>query len=239
MKIFPAIDLKDKQVVRLTQGDFNKVKVYGVDSVGISGEFERAGAENIHIIDLDGARDGVVTNVDKIKDIAATGRLFVQVGGCIRDEQSIDAYLSLGVNRVILGTVAVEDFAFLERMISKHKERIAVSVDVRAGKVATRGWLKDSELNAIDFCLKLEQAGVNTIIFTDISRDGLLGGANIEFCKTLNDKLSCDIIAAGGVSSLEDIRALSGIGLHGAIIGKALYEGKLTLTDSLKEAAKC
>ena len=237
IEIFPAIDLKGKQVVRLTQGDFDRVTVYDSDPAVVARQFADVGARNLHVIDLDGARDGKITNVDQIKDIVALGRMFVQVGGGIRDEQSIDAYLGLGINRVILGTVAVEDFAFTQRMVQKYGARIAVSVDARDGKVSVRGWQQDSALDAGAFCVKLEQAGVQTIIFTDISRDGLLQGINVQSCKALNDKLSCNLIAAGGVSSLEDIRALKEIAFHGAIIGKALYEGKLNLTDAL-ECAK-
>ena len=238
MEIFPAIDLRNKQVVRLTQGDYDRMKVYGGQPADTAREFAGAGATNLHIIDLDGAKDGALVNLGAIRDILAAGQVFVQVGGGIRDEASIDAYLGLGVSRVILGTVAVEDFAFTQRMTAKHGEKIAVSVDAREGKVATRGWLKDSGLDATEFCLKLEGAGVRTIIFTDISRDGLLEGVNAELYAGLNSKLSCNIIAAGGVSSLSDITALIKIKLHGAIIGKALYEGKLKLTDAL-EGAKC
>jgi len=233
MQIFPAIDLKDQQVVRLTQGDFNQSTVYAHDPVEVARDFIGLGAKNLHVIDLDGAREGKTTNMAKIKEVVSLGGLFVQVGGGIRDEQSVDAYLELGVGRVILGTVAVEDFAFLERMVKKHGERICVSVDARDGKVSVRGWLQDSALDAVEFCSKLDGAGVKTIIFTDISRDGLLEGANHELYKILNDKLTCDIIAAGGVSSMADIKALTEMGLHGAIIGKALYEGKLQLADAL------
>jgi len=234
MQIFPAIDLKDQQVVRLTQGDFNQATVYAHDPVEVARDFIDLGAKNLHVIDLDGAREGKTTNMAKIKEIVALGGLFVQVGGGIRDERSVDAYLELGVGRVILGTVAVENFAFLERMVKKHGERICVSVDARDGKVSVRGWLQDSALDAVEFCSKLDGAGVKTIVFTDISRDGLLEGANHELYKTLNDKLTCDIIAAGGVSSMADIKALTEMGLHGAIIGKALYEGKLQLADALE-----
>ena len=237
MEIFPAIDLKDEQVVRLTQGDFDRVKVYAQNPADIARQFMDAGAKNLHIIDLDGARDGALVNIGKIGDIMALGQMFVQVGGGIRDEQSIGAYLGLGINRVILGTVAVEDFAFLERMLQKYGERISVSVDARGdGKVSVRGWLQDSALDALGFCAKLERAGVKTIIFTDISRDGLLQGPNVDFYKALNNAVSCDIIAAGGVSSAKDVTALKDIGLHGAIIGKAIYEGAINLAKVLEDA---
>ena len=236
MEIFPAIDLKDRQVVRLTQGDYDRVKIYAQNPVDIAKQFMEMGASNLHIIDLDGARDGALVNIDNIRDIMALTKMFVQVGGGIRDEQSIDAYLGLGINRIILGTVAVENFAFLERMVGKYRERISVSVDARDGKVAVRGWKQDSGLDALAFCKKLESAGVQTIIFTDISRDGLLQGANLEFYKTLNDTLGCNIIAAGGVSSADDLTALKEMGLHGAIIGKAIYEGAINLKNVLEDA---
>jgi len=239
MEIFPAIDLRDKKVVRLTQGDYDRMKVYEGNPADIAREFAQAGATNLHIIDLDGAKDGALVNLGTIRDILEAGRPFVQVGGGIRDEASIEAYLGLGVGRVILGTVAVEDFAFTQRMATKHGAHISVSVDAREGKVATRGWLKDAGLDATEFCKKLEGAGVQTIIFTDITRDGALKGVNAELYENLKSTLSCNIIAAGGVSGLKDITALSKIGLHGAIIGKALYEGKINLKDALEEGAKC
>jgi len=236
MEIFPAIDLRNKQVVRLTQGDYDRMQVYEGKPANTAREFAGVGATNLHIIDLDGAKDGALVNLETIREILADGQMFVQVGGGIRDEASIDAYLSSGVGRVILGTVAVEDFAFTQRMAAKYGEKISVSVDAREGKVATRGWLKDSGLDAFVFCQELERAGVRTIIFTDISRDGLLAGVNVELYDNLNRALGCNIIAAGGVTGLDDITALSGIGLHGAIIGKALYEGKINLADALEAA---
>jgi len=238
VEIFPAIDLKDRHVVRLKQGDFDHVTVYDGQPAAVAGRFAGEGAKNLHIVDLDGAREGNLANIDKIRGIVNARLMFIQVGGGIRDEAAVDAYLNLGVNRIILGTIAVEDFEFLEQMLEKHGDKIAVSVDSREGKVAVRGWLEDSALDAVEFCEKLEKAGVKTIIFTDISRDGLLIGTNRDIYRTLKAKLSCNIIAAGGVSSLEDIRDLAEIGLHGAVVGKALYEGTLTLAEAL-EAAKC
>ena len=238
MEIFPAIDLKGGQVVRLTQGDYDKVTIYDNDPAAIARSFAGTGAANLHIIDLDGAREGKTVNHAAIRQIVEGGGFFVQVGGGIRDQAAIDAYLGLGVSRVILGTVAVEDFDFTQRMITKHGKKIAVSVDAREGKVATRGWLEDSRLDAVEFCQKLQGAGLQTIIFTDISRDGALVGVDAQLYETLNRQLSCNIIAAGGVSGIEDIKALAGVGLHGAIIGKALYEGRLTLSQAL-EVAKC
>ena len=236
MEIFPAIDLKDAKVVRLTQGDFNRVRVYAEDPVDVASGFIGMGAANLHVIDLDGARDGALVNIGKIKELTGLGQMFVQVGGGIRDQESIEAYLGAGVDRVILGTAAVENFAFLERMVQKYGKHISVSVDARDGKVATHGWLNSSNIDAYLFCIELQNAGVQTIIFTDISRDGLLKGVNADLYANLNTALSCNIIAAGGVSGYGDISALRQIGLHGAIIGKALYEGNIDLAKVLEGA---
>ena len=236
MEIFPAIDLKGGQVVRLLQGDYDKVTVYNSEPTLIARQFADAGCGNLHIIDLDGAREGTTTNLDKIRDIVAGGRVFVQVGGGIRDRAAVETYLSLGVGRVILGTVAVEDFDFTKQMVAEYGEKISVSVDSREGRVATRGWLEESTLDAVQFCKKLESAGVSTIIFTDITRDGALKGVNSELYRTLKAQVGCKIIAAGGVSGSEDISALRNTGIYGAVIGKALYEGRLTLAEALGKA---
>lgn len=234
MELYPAIDLKEGRVVRLTQGDFGRKTVYGGDPAETAASFLAAGAKNLHLIDLDGAKDGVPGNADVIRRIAAAGGLFLQVGGGIRDEATVSAYLELGAGRVILGTVAVEDFPFLERMVARYGAKIAVAVDARGGLVATRGWQEDSGLDALAFCQRLAAAGVATIIYTDIGRDGLLQGTNLGAYRALAAAVSCDIIASGGVSTVEDLRALEALNLHGAIIGKALYEGTLNLGDLLR-----
>lgn len=235
MEIFPAIDLKDGQVVRLTQGDYNKVEVYATDPAAIARQFRRAGARNLHVVDLDGARDGVAVNHQAIRAIAQTEGLFIEVGGGIRDEARIAAYLELGVGRVILGTVAVEDPAFTAAMIKKYGDAIAVGVDARDGKVAVKGWLETTALDSLTFCRQLEEMGLATIIYTDISRDGAMQGTNRDIYRTLCQTLGLNIIASGGISSLEDVAALREIDVHGAILGKALYTGALDLREVLAQ----
>ncbi|MDR2909226.1 MAG: 1-(5-phosphoribosyl)-5-[(5-phosphoribosylamino)methylideneamino] imidazole-4-carboxamide isomerase, partial [Oscillospiraceae bacterium] len=205
MEIYPAIDLREGRVIRLTKGDFNQGKIYGDDPAGTALSFREAGARRLHLIDLDGAKDGKPGNADIIGRVAAIPGLFLQVGGGIRTEETIKAYLELGAGRVILGTVAVEDFGFLSRMADTYGEKIAVSVDAREGRVATRGWLADSGLDALDFCKRLEKAGVSTIIYTDINLDGMMAGTGLEAYKRLSQAVACDIIASGGVSSMKDI----------------------------------
>lgn len=233
MRLFPAIDLQDGQVVRLTQGDFSRLKVYGHSPASMARRFREQGAEHLHVVDLDGAKDGKMVNVSAIRGILEVEGLFVQLGGGIRDRAAIDAYLNLGVHRVILGTVAAEDFSFLEECLALYQDKIAVAVDVRQDRVAVRGWQQDSGLKALDFCKRLEQAGVSTIIYTDISRDGLLQGIDREGYRKLDAQIGCDIIASGGVSSKEDVQALAQMNLYGAIVGKALYEGTLDLKELL------
>lgn len=233
MKIFPAIDLKDNKVVRLHQGDYDAVTVYSDHPAEIAAEFSRKGAENLHVVDLDGARDGELSNFAAVSTIVRQGGLFVQVGGGIRDESRIRKYLELGVGRVILGTVAVEDFAFLERMVRTYGEKIAVGVDARDEKIAVRGWLETTAVDSVEFCKKLAAAGVKTIIYTDIAKDGAMGGTNLAVYERLKREVNCDIIASGGVSALSDISALKAMGTYGAIVGKALYQGALTLEEVL------
>ncbi|WRS28079.1 1-(5-phosphoribosyl)-5-[(5-phosphoribosylamino)methylideneamino]imidazole-4-carboxamide isomerase [Oscillospiraceae bacterium MB08-C2-2] len=235
MEIFPAIDLKGGQVVRLTRGDYDQVQVYSQSPARIAAEFKKAGAGNLHAVDLEGARDGVSQNFEAIGELAGCG-LFLQVGGGIRDEAAIVRHLEAGVKRVILGTKAVEDPAFLKAMVKKYSGAIAVSVDARDEKVAVEGWTKTSGLSSVDFCRKLEQIGVQTVIYTDISKDGVLGGTNLEIYQRLSREVSLNIIASGGVSFLEEIAALKESGVYGAIIGKALYAGSLNLREVLENA---
>ena len=232
MEIFPAIDLRDGQAVRLTQGDFKQSTTYSDDPVELAARMREQGAKNLHVVDLDGALAGAPKNAGVVRRIAETG-FFLQVGGGIRDEARISACLGLGVNRVILGTIAVEDFAFLERMVNTYGDAIAVSVDARDKRVATRGWTADSGLDAASFCKRLERAGVKTIIYTDISRDGLLQGTNLDAYRELSGMIDCDIVASGGISSLGEIEDLRAMNLYGAIVGKALYEGALSLAEVL------
>lgn len=233
MEIFPAIDLKDGQVVRLTQGDYNRVEVYAPDPVAVALEFQRQGAKNLHVVDLDGARDGRAVNRDAIAALAGLQGLLLQVGGGIRDEARVADYLELGADRVILGTAAVENSSFLGAMLTRYPGRIAVGVDARDGRVAVGGWLETTALDSLDFCKTLEAMGVPTIIYTDIARDGAMAGTNREVYRILKQNLGCNIIASGGVSSREDVAALAQTGVHGAIVGKALYTGALTLEEVL------
>lgn len=237
MKIFPAIDLRFGNVVRLSKGDYNAMNTYSEDPREIVRLFKSKGAQCLHIVDLDGAKDGKPTNFEAVKAIILEGGLFTEVGGGIRDEQRICDYLSMGVSRVILGTAAVADFDFTCRMVKKYGEKIAIGVDARDGKVAVGGWLETSEQNSVDFCKRLCEVGVKTVIYTDISKDGMLSGTNLEIYKTLSEIKGLDIVASGGISFESEITELKAMGIYGAIVGKAIYENKLQL-DKVIELAK-
>lgn len=236
MILFPAIDIRNGQAVRLTQGDYDRMDVYSADPAAVAREFRRLGASSLHLVDLDGAKDGELSNYRTIQRIVEDGSLFIQVGGGIRDEQRIRGYLDLGVNRVILGTAAVEDFSFLSRMVDMYGDKIAVSVDARDEKVAIKGWREITGLDSVDFCRRLSRAGCSAVIYTDITRDGQMEGVNLEIYRRLSNEVEINVIASGGVSSLEDIRRLSEIPMYGAIVGKALYTKALTLPEALKAA---
>lgn len=229
MKIFPAIDLKNGEAVRLTEGDYNNKKTYFTDPMEVLDLFIESKSENLHIVDLDGANEGNVFNFNIIEKIIKKCSLFTQVGGGIRNEETIKKYLNIGVNRIILGTIAFEDSDFLEKMIDKYKKNIAVSVDARDGYVAVRGWKEIKEEDSIDFCKKLDSMGIDTIIYTDISKDGKLSGTNLDIYKELKNKISCDIIASGGITYEEEIIKLKEMNIDGAIVGKAIYEKKIDL----------
>ena len=235
MLILPAIDLYGGRAVRLLHGDYSKMTVYSEDPVAVARDFIAAGAREIHVVDLEGARDGTTPNLDVVRRIAALGAC-VEIGGGIRSESVAEAYLSAGVSRVILGTAAVTDPTFLASALRAFGEAVAVGVDIRDGRVAIRGWTEVSELSALDFCRRLDALGVRTLISTDISRDGAMRGANHELYRTLSDTLSMKIIASGGVSSLEDVRRLSALGIYGAIVGRAYYEGAIDLASAIREA---
>ena len=235
MQIFPAIDLSGGQVVRLYQGDYDQMTVYGQDPCAAARTFLEAGAKYLHLVDLDGARDGTTANFGSIAAIARQGGLYIEVGGGIRTEDRIRQYLDLGVGRCILGTIAVKDFTFTERMAQKYGGRIAVGVDARDGYVAVNGWKELSRERGVDFCRRLRDAGVRTVIYTDISRDGAEQGTNLDVYRELADISGLDITASGGVSSLEELRALRDMGTRAAILGKALYTGRLDLKTVLAE----
>ncbi len=236
MYLYPAIDLVQGKAVRLYKGDYAQMTVYSDDPVSVAKDFQRAGSKHIHLVDLEGAKSGVPENLATIKRIIAETDLFVEVGGGIRNMQTVETYLSAGVDRVILGTAAVTDPAFLEAALSKYGEKIAVGVDLKDGYVAIRGWTETSELTADAFFSQMEKLGVKTIICTDISRDGAMKGTNRELYKELSQKYAIDLIASGGVSSLEDVQALSAMKLHGAIIGKAYYIGAIDLKEAIEVA---
>ena len=235
MQIFPAIDLSGGQVVRLYQGDYDKMTVYGADPCAVAREFTAAGAGYLHVVDLDGAKEGTLANFDTIAAIAKQGGLYMEVGGGIRTEERIRRYLDLGVGRCILGTIAVKDFEFTARMARTYGDRIAVGVDARDGYVAVSGWLETSREKSVDFCRRLRDAGVQTVIYTDISRDGAEQGTNLAVYRELAGIEGLNITASGGVSSLEELKALRDMGIPAAILGKALYTGRLDLKEVIKE----
>lgn len=236
MIVLPAIDLYEQKAVRLYKGEYSKMTVYSEDPPKLAGEFREAGAQWIHVVDLEGARCGGTPNFDVAAKIVRTSGLAVELGGGIRDEETILRYLDAGVRRVILGTAAASSVPFVADMVNKYGSAIAVGVDLRDGMVAVKGWTETTGLSGIDYCKSLEEAGVQTVVCTDIARDGAMAGAN----RALNSKLLADsgmrFIASGGVSSIEDIRALKALGLYGAIIGKAYYTGAISLADAIREA---
>ncbi len=238
MKIFPAIDIRDGKVVRLTHGDFNKEVRYELTPMEAAVQFAEAGAKNLHIVDLDGAKDDSLSNFDIIKSIVQETGMFVEVGGGIRNQERLERYLDIGVNRVILGTIAVNNIPFLRDMATKYSDRLAVGIDVKDGYVATKGWQELSGMVGEDFCSRLHLLGVLHVIYTDISRDGTLGGVNVELYERLVKKCALDIIASGGVGSLDDIRKLRDVGVHGVVLGKALYSGAIDLKRALEVAGE-
>ena len=239
MDIFPAIDLRGGQVVRLYQGDYDQMTVYGADPCAVAREFLAAGARHLHVVDLDGAKDGTLANFGSISAIARQGGLYIEVGGGIRSEERIRRYLDLGVDRCILGTIAVQDFSFTQRMAQTYGERIAVGVDARDGYVAINGWKELSSERGVDFCRRLQEAGVKTVIYTDISRDGAEQGTNLELYWELTQIQGLNITASGGISSLEELKKLQATGTHAAILGKALYTGRLDLKTVMEEVGTC
>lgn len=236
MKIFPAIDIKERQVVRLARGDYNNITVYGNNPLEIAQSFERAGAEYLHIVDLDGAKDGTNPNYDIIKEIAEHTNLKIEVGGGIRTEEVIRKYIDVGVMRVILGTIAIEIPAFVTNMVAKYKDKVAVGVDILNGMVATHGWTEISKISCDEIFAKLERDGVKTVICTDISKDGMMQGTNLELYQYLSQTYSMDIIASGGISSIDDIHALAEMQIHGAILGKAIYTNAIDLREAIEVA---
>lgn len=236
MIIFPAIDLYDKKAVRLLKGDYNNMTVYSDNPIEIARDFERQGAKHIHMVDLEGAKDGTTPNIDIVLQIANETSLFTEIGGGIRSMDTVKKYLDAGVDRVILGTAAVNDEEFLKEAVSIYGEKIAVGADVKDGYIAIKGWLEKSEITLDNFFEKMQSLGVQTIICTDISKDGAMRGTNLQMYRDLSKKYSVDITASGGVSSLDDVKELRSMELYAAIIGKAYYTGAIDLAEAVEVA---
>lgn len=236
MLIYPAIDLYQGKAVRLYKGDYAQMTVYSDDPCGIAEAFARSGATHMHIVDLEGAKNGTTPNFETVLEIKRRGGLFCEVGGGIRNMETIDRYLGNGIDRVILGTAAVTEPGFLEKAVAAYGSKIAVGMDIRDGYVAIKGWTEQSALTAFDFCKTLEKIGVETIICTDISRDGAMKGTNHQLYRELMKQFSMQIIASGGVSSMEDVEQLAKAKLYGAIIGKAYYTGAIDLARAIEVA---
>jgi len=236
MKIFPAIDLFDKKAVRLLKGDYNNMTVYSDKPWEFAKDFENNGAEYIHIVDLEGAKCGKTPNIDVIEKIINSCNLFVEVGGGIRSLDVLEKYIDIGVDRVILGTAAVTNEAFLIEAVKKYREKIAVGVDIADGFVAIKGWTEKSKYTCFEFCEKMQNLGIETIICTDISKDGAMKGTNYSLYEELSEKFNINITASGGISSIDDVKKLANLGIYGAIIGKAYYLGAISIRDAVEVA---
>ena len=236
MKIFPAIDLYEKKAVRLYKGNYAEMTVYSDDPVAVALDFEKQGAECIHMVDLEGAKRGDTPNLSVVADVAKKTGLFIEIGGGIRSLEVVEKYFSVGVHRVILGTAAVTDEDFLISAVEKYGERIAVGADVKDGRIAIKGWLESSQYTLDEFLSKMQRIGVKTIICTDISRDGAMRGANLGLYRELSEKYDMQIVASGGGSSLDDVKELRAFELYGAIIGKAYYTGAIDLSEAIEVA---
>ena len=237
MLIFPAIDLYEGKAVRLFKGDYNRMTVYDEQPERVGKFFRDCGAEWIHIVDLEGAKSGLTPNIDTIKGIIAACGLKAEVGGGIRSMGTVQKYVDAGVSRVVLGTAAVNDPDFIKEAVKTYGSLIAVGVDIKNSYVAIKGWTEKSSRTDLEFCKSMQDLGVKTIICTDVSRDGAMKGTNLDLYRKLSKELAVDIVASGGVSSMEDVRALKASGIYGAIIGKALYTKDIDLKEAL-EAAK-
>lgn len=236
MNIFPAIDLYDKKAVRLFKGDYSKMTVYSSEPLTVARDIEAKGAKFIHMVDLEGAKDGRTPNLAAVEQVAKETNLFVEIGGGIRNMETVEKYFECGVDRVIIGTAAVTDEAFLREAVGRYGEKIAVGADVRDGYIAIRGWLETSEFSLEAFMDKMQQIGVKTIICTDISKDGAMKGTNLAMYGRLCKRYNLQLIASGGISGMEDIEALAGMNIYGAIIGKAYYTGAIDLTKAIEVA---
>lgn len=236
MKIFPAIDLYEGKAVRLLKGEYDKMTVYSENPIEIARDFERSGATCIHLVDLEGAKDGTTPNIETVKQIVRDTKLFCEIGGGIRSLDTVNEYIRIGMNRVILGTAAVTDEAFLREAVKRYGDAIAVGVDIKDGYVAIKGWTEKSQYTCFEFCEKMQKIGVKTLICTDISKDGAMQGTNHDLYRELSEKFSINITASGGVSSIEDVKKLRELDIYGAIIGKAYYTGAISLSEAIEVA---
>ena len=233
MIIYPAIDLFEGKAVRLFKGDYGCMTVYNEDPVAVAQDFKAQGATHIHLVDLEGARLGTTPNLETVCAVKAATGLFCEIGGGVRSMEVVERYLNAGIDRVILGTAAVMDNAFLTEAVKTYGEKIAVGIDIKDGFVAIKGWTEKSEEDAFAFCAKMQKLGVKTLICTDISRDGAMQGANHDLYRRLSEQFQMQIIASGGVSTLEDVQRLAAMEIHGAIIGKAYYTGAVKLCEAI------
>ncbi len=236
MIILPAVDILDGKAVRLYQGDYGTAQKVASDPIEAAKEFEKQGAKYLHLVDLSGAKSGKAEGMEQICKIAGSVDMFTEVGGGIRNFETIHNYLENGVSRVILGTAAISDKHTLYKAVELYGDKIAVGIDARNGKVSVSGWLSDSDIDYIELAKECESIGVKNIIFTDISRDGSLKGPNLDMLKKLSESVSCDITASGGIKDIDDIKAIKNMNLYGAICGKSLYSGTLELSEALKVA---
>ncbi len=236
MKIFPAIDVIGGEVVRLTKGDYNQKKTYSESPVKVAESFAMLGAKHLHVVDLDGAKVGETSNYPVISEIVRATSMFVEVGGGVRDLNRIEKYAGVGVKRVIIGTAAVKNPAFLKEAVKEFGSLIAVGVDTHDGFVATDGWLEKSNISGVEFCERMRDGGVTNVIYTDISKDGALSGTNLDIYAKLSEIKGLDITASGGVTFIDEIKKLREMNIYGAIVGKAIYEGKLDLAQVLSVA---
>ena len=233
MKLFPAIDIKDKHAVRLSQGDFNKQTTYHNNPLEVALGFQKDGATWLHMVDLDGAKDGISKNAVITQEIISQTNLKVQLGGGIRTKEHVKNWIDAGLDRVIIGSAAVGNLPFVAELVDAYNDKICIGVDAKNGQVATHGWLENSGVDSFEFCKELEKIGVKTVVYTDIAKDGMMQGPNFEAYEKLVKETNLDVIASGGVSCLDDLLRLEEIGVYGAIIGKSIYEGAFKLKEAM------
>lgn len=236
MLIYPAIDIFSGKAVRLFKGDYAQMTVYNENPEEVALDFLNSGATHIHLVDLEGAKSGETPNIETVIKIKKITGLFCEIGGGIRSIEVIDRYISAGIDRVVLGTAAVINEGLVEQAIEKYGEKIAVGIDIKDGLVAIKGWTETCDIDAFEFCEKMEKLGVKTVVCTDISKDGAMKGTNHQLYRRLSDKFSLNIIASGGVSSIDDIKRLAKLQLYGAIVGKAYYTGAISLKEAIEVA---